>query len=59
MLLCVLSFMEFLSFSEVFKLKCSDIILKEIHFSIFIEKSKTNVYREGYWMHLSKLHSVL
>ena len=27
--------------------------------SIFIEKSKTDVYREGYWMHLSKLHSTL
>ena len=27
--------------------------------SIFIEKSKTDVYREGYWMHLSKLQSAL
>ena len=26
--------------------------------SIFIE-SKTDVYREGYWMHLSKLQSAL
>ena len=55
MLLCVLSFMGFLRFSEVINLKNSDIILKETHMSIFIEKSKTDVYREGYWMHLSKL----
>ena len=26
---------------------------------IFIEKSKTDVYREGYWMHLSKLQLTL
>ena len=59
MLLCVLSFMGFLRFSEVINLKNSDIILKETHMSIFIEKSKTDVCREGYWMHLSKLQSAL
>ena len=41
MLLYVLSFMGFLRFSEVINLKNSDIILKETHMSIFIEKSKT------------------
>ena len=51
--------MGFLRFSEVINLKYSDIILKETHMSIFIEKSKTDVYREGYWMHLSKLQSAL
>ena len=59
MLLCVLSFTEFLRFSEVINLKCSDIISKETHMSIFTENSKTNAYREGYWMHLSKLQSAL
>ena len=49
--------MGFLRFSEVNNLKCSDIILKENRMSIFIEKSKTDVYREGYWIHLSKLQS--
>ena len=57
MLLCVLSFMVFLKFSEVINLKNSDLILKETHLPIFIEKSKTDVYREGYWMHLSKFQS--
>ena len=56
--------MGFLRFSEITNLKCSDIILKETHMPIFIEKkpkkqNKTEVYREGYWMHLSKLHSAL
>ena len=40
MLLCVLSFMGFLRFSEVSNLKNLDIILKETHMPIFIEKEK-------------------
>ena len=59
MLLCILRFMGFLRFSEVINLKNSDIILKETDMSIFIEKSKTDVYQEGYWMHLSKLQLAL
>ena len=59
MLLCALSFIEFLMFSEVINLKNSNIIWKETRMSIFIKKSKTDVYREGYWMHLSKLQSAL
>ena len=59
MLLCVLSFMGFLRFSEVINIKRSDIILHKTHISIFIEKSKTDIYREGHWLHLAKLQSVL
>ena len=60
-LLCALSFMRFLRFSEVINLKCLDIILKESHMSIFIENGKTEFDLEDYWMHLSKhfsLHSL-
>ena len=53
LLLCVLSFMGFLRFSQVINLKCLDIISKEIHMTFFIEKSKTGVYQEGYWIDLS------
>ena len=42
-LLCVLSFMEFFRFSEFINLKFSDMVLKETHMSIFIEKSKIDV----------------
>ena len=62
MLLCVLSFMEFLRFFEVIDLKKSDINLKETYMFIFIEKKKKKkpgVYQEGYWKHLSKLQSAL
>ena len=48
-----------LRFSEVISLKGSDVILKETHMSIFIGKSKTDAYQEGYWMHLSKLQSTI
>ena len=54
--------MGFLRFSEITNLKCSNKIWKETHMSIFIEnknKNKTDVYREGYWMHLSKLQTTL
>ena len=56
-LLRILSFTRFLRFSEVINLMCSDIILKETHMSIFIETTKTKVYREGYWKRFYKLHS--
>ena len=48
-----------LRFSEVINLKRSDVILKETHMSSFIEKSKTDTYQKGYWMHLSKLQSTI
>ena len=51
--------MGFLRFSEVINIKMSDIILQNTHLSIFIEKSKTDIYREGHWLHLAKLKSVL
>ena len=46
-LLRVLSFKWLLRFSEVINLKISGVISKEIHMSIFIEKSKIGIYREG------------
>ena len=44
-LICVLSFMG-LRFIEVIKLRRCDIIKNKAFLSIFIEKSKTDVYRE-------------
>ena len=45
-LICVLSFMGFLRFIEVIKLRRCDIIKNKAFLSVFIEKSKTDVYRE-------------
>ena len=58
-LICVLSFMGFLRFSEVIKLSRCDITKNKAFLSIFIEKSKTGVYREGSWVYLTKLDTVL
>ena len=58
-LICVLSFMGFLRFSEVIKLRRCDMIINKTVLSIFIEKSKTDVYREGSWVYLTKLDTVL
>ena len=46
MLLCVLSFMGFLRFSEVINLNNLDIILKETHMSIFFLKKAKLMYTE-------------
>ena len=59
MMILVLSFMGFLGFSEVSNLKRSDFIIHNTHMSIFIEKSKTDIYRKGHWFHLAKLNSNL
>ena len=59
MMVLVLSFMGFLRFSEVSHLKRSDFHIHNTHMSIFIEKSKTDTYRKGHWLHLAKLNSNL
>ena len=51
--------MGFLRFSEVIKLRRCDIIKNKTYLSIFIETSKTDVYREGSLVHLTKLDMVL
>ena len=58
-LICVLSFMGFLRFSVVVKLRRFDIIINKTFLSIFIEKSKTDVYREGSWVYRKKLDMAL
>ena len=45
-LICVLSFMGFLRFIEVIKLRRCDIIKNKAFLSVFMEKSKTDIYRE-------------
>ena len=38
-------------------MKRSDFILHNTHMSIFIEKSKTDIFRKKHWLHLAKLNS--
>ena len=59
MMILDLSFMGFLRFSEVLNLKHSNFILHKTHMSMFIEKSKTDIYNKGHWRYLAKLNSNL
>ena len=59
MMILVLSLIGFIRFSEVSNLKRSDFIIHNTHMSIFIEKSKTDIYRKGHWLHLAKVNSNL
>ena len=59
MMILVVSFIGFLRFSELSNLKRSDFILHNTHMSIFIEKSKTDIYRKGHWLYFAKPNSDL
>ncbi|XP_045206149.2 integrase/recombinase xerD homolog [Mercenaria mercenaria] len=52
--LCVLSSAGFLRISEAFNLKRSDIELFDSYCSLYIEKSKTDVYRDGQHVVIAK-----
>ena len=58
-LICVLSFMGFLRFVEVIKLRRCDIIKNKTFLSIFIEKIKTDVYQEVNWVYVTKQDTIL
>ena len=59
MLICVFSFMSFLHFSEVINIRGTDVVIKNTHVAIFIEKCKTDVYREITWVYLTRQSLVL
>ena len=54
MLLC---FSGFLRYDEAANLKLGDIVFRESFTKLFIEKSKTDQFREGYWVFIAKVDS--
>ena len=54
----VVSYTGFLRYDELSNLKCKNVIFYEDHVKLVIEKSKTDQYREGNEILLSKLYSV-
>ena len=58
-LMMVLGFCGFLRYSEIAELKRCDFVFQDMHVEIFIEKSKTDIYRDGHWLFLAKLDSKL
>ena len=55
----ILSFVGFLRFSEVSALKKGNISFHETHMTLFIERSKTDVYRDGNKLYIAKTGSDL
>ena len=44
---CQLGYRDFLISEELFKLKRTDVLIKNTYMSVFIQSSKTDKYREG------------
>jgi integrase len=52
--LITIGFAGFFRFDELSHIKRSDIVLFDTHVSIFVEKSKTDKYRDGAWVVISR-----
>ena len=55
--ICVVGFAGFLRYNELANLRCCDIIFHKSYVKLFIESSKTDVYRDGSWVILAKTNS--
>ena len=49
----LIAFCGFMRFSELPRLRRSDFIFSSTYVKVFIEKSKTDIYREGMWVYIS------
>ncbi|XP_053405894.1 uncharacterized protein LOC123561533 isoform X1 [Mercenaria mercenaria] len=50
---CLLAYAGFLRSEELLKIRRSDIVFHSTYINIFIESSKTDVYRDGNWVTIS------
>ena len=57
--ICILAYEGLLRFSEVSVLKRDEIDIQDAYMRLFSEESKTDIYRSGHWIYISKLNSVL
>ena len=49
----LIAFCGLMRFKEVSRLSRSDFIFSSTYVKVFIENSKTDIYREGMWLHIS------
>lgn len=56
---CLIAYAGFLRCSELLNIRCSDVCFEQTHMSIFIEKSKTDIYRDGQHVVIARTHSEL
>ena len=50
--LLTITFCGFMRFSEVSRLRRSDLVFSSTYVKVFIEKIKTDIYREGMWVYI-------
>ena len=55
--ICILSFTGFLRYDELSNIKFCDVLFGSNYMKIFLESSKTDVYRVGHWVYISALKS--
>ena len=55
--MCLLAFAGFLRFDELSHIRYSDLVFDSKCLKIFIEKSKTDIFRDGQWVYISRLVS--
>ena len=52
--LCLTAYEGFLRFDELSSILCCDINILDSHLEIFLEKSKTDQFRDGHWIPISR-----
>jgi integrase len=53
----LIAYAGFLKSSELLNIRCSDVTFEKSHMAIFIEKSKTDIYRDGQWVVIARTDS--
>ena len=57
MIICLLGYSGFMRFSELVEIRRCDVIFCHGYMKIFIEKSKTDIYRDGKWLYINACDS--
>ncbi|XP_067668097.1 uncharacterized protein [Haliotis asinina] len=57
--MCLLAYAGFLRSAELLYISRSDVVFCQSHIFVFIEKSKTDIYRDGAWIVIGRTHTKL
>ena len=56
--MCLISYPGFLRFNKIVNTKISDLFFRKTYIKLLIEKSKTDIYRDGAWVLMAKTGSL-
>ena len=56
--ICLLAFSGFLRYDEFSNVLVSDVAIFDTHMTVFVEKSKTDIYRDGVKVYISKTNTL-